>query len=355
MSQNLPRTLFAGRGNGAVAWYRCALPAMYLDQDWIGIAGEPPNVGILAGVGRATASFEDFFNYDVVVLQYQASPAWVSGVRRLQEAGVVVLFEIDDYARSVRKKRDHAIGHQFGAEFIKQFEMVMRVCDGVICSTEYLARRYRSINPRTWVCQNAIDLPRYRFTRPATDTVTLGWAGGTGHREAMEPWLPAIEAVMDARPQTRFMTIGEPFANRLLERFGAERCIALPSAPMETYPAAMASFDIALAPAGRSTFYQGKSDLRWLESSALGIPLVADPNVYPEIEDRVTGFHVATPADVERTLLELVDDAELRTRTGAQAHEHVAASRSMAVCAPAWADVLRNVAELRSSPVALGR
>ena len=76
-----------------------------------------------------------------------------------------VLFEIDDYARSVRKKRDHAIGHQFGADFIKQFEMCMRVCDGVICSTDYLARRYRSINPRTWVCQNAIDLPRYRFTR----------------------------------------------------------------------------------------------------------------------------------------------------------------------------------------------
>ena len=69
----------------------------------------------------------------------------------------------------------------------------------------------------------------------------------------------------------------------------------------------------------------------------------------------MTGFHVATPADVRRTLVDLVDDAELRTSVGAQAHEHVAASRSMAVCAPAWADVLRSVAELRSSPVALGR
>jgi glycosyltransferase involved in cell wall biosynthesis len=352
MSTSIPRTLFVGRGNGAVAWYRCALPAMYLDQDWIGVAGEPSQLGILAGVGRSSAGFQDLFGYDVVVLQYQASPAWVQGVRRLQDAGVVVLFEIDDYARSVRKKRDHAIGHQFGAEFIKHFEMVMRVCDGVVCSTEYLARRYRSINPRTWVCRNAIDLPRYRFTRPATDTVTIGWAGGTGHREAMEPWLPAIEAVMAARPQTRFLTIGEPFANRLLERFGPERCIALPSAPMETYPAAMASFDIALAPAGKSTFYQGKSDLRWLESSALGIPLIADPDVYPEIDDRVTGFHAAMPADVERTLLELVDDAELRTSVGGQSHEYVAAHRSMAVCAPAWAELLREVAGLRQRALA---
>jgi glycosyltransferase involved in cell wall biosynthesis len=352
MSMNLPRTLFVGRGNGAVAWYRCALPAMYLDQDWIGVAGDPPGVGILAGVGLATASFEDVLGYDVVVLQYQASRAWVQGVRRLQDAGVVVLFEIDDYARSVRKKRDHAIGDQFGADFLKNFEMVMRVCDGVICSTEYLARRYRSIHSRTWVCRNAIDLPRYRFTRPATDTVTIGWAGGTGHREAMEPWLPAIEAVLAARPQTRFMTIGEPFAHRLVSRFGADRCIALPSAPMESYPAAMASFDVALAPAGRSTFYQGKSDLRWLESSALGVPLVADPNVYPEIEDRVTGFHVESPTDVERTLLELVDDAELRTRVGAQANEYVAAHRSMTACATVWADLLREVAGIRQRALA---
>jgi glycosyltransferase involved in cell wall biosynthesis len=352
MNQNLPRTLFAGRGNGAVAWYRCALPAMYLDQDWVGVAGEPPNIGILAGVGRATASFADFFGYDVVVLQYQASPAWVKGVRQLQDAGVVVLFEVDDYARAVRKKSDHAVGHKFGQDFIKQFELVMRVCDGVICSTEYLARRYRSINPRTWVCQNAIDLPRYRFTRPETDSVTIGWAGGTGHRNAMEPWLPAIEAVMAARPSTRFMSIGEPFANRLAERFGAERCISLQPGPMETYPAAMASFDIALAPAGKSTFYQGKSDLRWLESSALGVPLVADPDVYPEIEPRVTGFHAESPAAVEQTLLELVDDASLRRSVGAQAHEHVAEHRSMAVCAPAWAEVLREAAGLRTQSLA---
>jgi glycosyltransferase involved in cell wall biosynthesis len=352
MNENLPRTLFVGRGNSAVCWYRCALPAMFLDQDWIGVAGDPPNVGILAGVGRATASFDDFFNYDVVVLQYQASPAWVKAVRQLQDAGIVVLFEVDDYARSVRKKRDHAVGQLFGQEFIKQFELVMRVCDGVICSTEYLARRYRSINPRTWVCENAIDLPRYRFTRPANDTVTIGWAGGTGHREAMEPWLPAVANVLAARPNTRFMTIGEPFAHRFVEQFGPERAIGLPSAPMETYPAAMASFDLALAPAGKSTFYQGKSDLRWLEASALGIPLVADPDVYPEIEDRVTGFHVDSPAEVEQRLLELVDDAELRTRVGKQAHEYVAAHRSMAVCAPAWAELLVEAAVLRERALA---
>ena len=37
----------------------------------------------------------------------------------------------------------------------------MRVADGIICSTGFLARRYRSFNQRTWECRNGIDLKRY--------------------------------------------------------------------------------------------------------------------------------------------------------------------------------------------------
>ena len=39
----------------------------------------------------------------------------------------------------------------------------MRVTDGIICSTDYLARRYRSFNERTWACYNGIDLKRYAW------------------------------------------------------------------------------------------------------------------------------------------------------------------------------------------------
>ena len=46
------------------------------------------------------------------------------------------------------------------------------------------------------------------------------------------------------------------------------------------------------------------------------------------------------------------DDAELRTGVGAQAHEYVAAHRSMAVCAPAWAELLREAAGLRERALA---
>jgi len=280
------------------------------------------------------------------VLQYQASPSWVRGIRSLQERGTRVVFEIDDYARSVRKKSDHAAAKHFGQEFLRHFELTMRVCDGVICSTEWLAKRYRGINPNTWVCQNAIDLPRYDLHREPTDHVTIGWAGGTGHQRAFESWLTAIKAVMDRHPQTRFVSVGEAFAGRLASRFGQERCLAVPPSALETYPAAMSMFDIALAPSGRETFYLGKSDLRWLESSALRIPLVADGTVYPEIRDGETGMVAQTAAEAEAAVERLVVDEELRRGIGQAAYEDVAARRSLEVAGDRWAEVLRAVAAM---------
>jgi glycosyltransferase involved in cell wall biosynthesis len=343
MTTSLPATLFAGRGNGGVCWYRCALPAMHLGQDWVGIAGEPEALSTYGGVGRHTASFADFAEYEVVVLQYQASPSWVRGIRQLQERGTRVIFEIDDYARSVRKKADHAAAKHFGREFLRHFELTMRVADGVICSTEWLAKRYRSINPNTWVCPNAIDLARYDLHREPTDHVAIGWAGGTGHRRAVEAWLPAIEAVMERHPHTRFVSVGEFFAGRLSARFGEERCLAVPPSSLETYPAAMSMFDLALAPSGRETFYLGKSDLRWLESSALRVPLVADSRVYPEIRDGETGLLAHTAEEAEAAIERLVVNTELRRHLGQAAYEDVAARRSLEVAGDRWAEVLQEV------------
>jgi glycosyltransferase involved in cell wall biosynthesis len=106
----------------------------------------------------------------------------------------------------------------------------------------------------------------------------------------------------------------------------------------------MALFDVALAPAGEGSFFRGKSDLRWLEASALGIPIVADPDVYPEIEHGVTGFHARTPAEMREVLDELVADGALRCRVGAAARAHVTEHRTAQATAADWAAVLREVA-----------
>jgi glycosyltransferase involved in cell wall biosynthesis len=214
----------------------------------------------------------------------------------------------------------------------------------VICSTPYLARRYRSFNDRTWACRNGIDLKRYAWPKPPRQGVTIGWAGGIGHVASLARWEPAVRAVMRARPETRFVSVGHPFADELVPEFGRERALGLPPAKIEVYPASMTLFDVAIAPSAENNLFRGKSDLRWLEASALRLPLVAHPDVYPEIEDGVTGVHARTPAEAEAALLRLVDDAALRERIGAAAHAHVAAHRRADVTAEDWRTVLTEVA-----------
>jgi hypothetical protein len=142
----------------------------------------------------------------------------------------------------------------------------------------------------------------------------------------------------------RFVSVGQGFAKELAPEFGPGRCVAVPFTLIDTYPASMTLYDVALAPAGEGSFYRGKSDLRWLESSALGQPLIADPTVYPDIEHGVTGFHASTPAEMAEILRELVADEPLRRRVGEAARAYVTEHRSAQVSAEQWAAVLRDVA-----------
>jgi glycosyltransferase involved in cell wall biosynthesis len=341
----IPRTLFVGTGTSAVCWYRIALPAMQLGADWVGVRGTPPELAFVTGT-PGVAGVDALPHYEVVVLQQPRGAAWVSLIRRMQAHGATVLFEIDDDLESVRKAADHGQRGRIDRDWVRATQLALRVCDGVICSTEFLARRYRSHNDRTWICRNGLDLRRYDVTRTPREQATIGWAGATGHQRAFDAWLPALRDIMRARPSTRFISIGQRFADALAAEFGEERCLSVPFGPLETYPAAMANLDIALAPAGRSNFFRAKSDLRWLEASAVGIPTIADPLVYPDVEPGVTGFHAATPEEARARLLELVDDRALRERVGAAARETVRATRAIGVMAEQWRAALREAAAL---------
>jgi glycosyltransferase involved in cell wall biosynthesis len=343
---DLPRTLFVSRPAGGVAWYRCAVPALALGAEWVGLAGDPPDASFVTGLTAERMTFADFAGYDVVVVQQPSTPAWRHAIVELQRAGVVVLFEIDDYIQAVGKIKSHESREYFDASTIEVAELNMRLCDGIICSTPYLARRYRAFNDNVWVCRNGLDLKRYTLERPVRPGVTIGWAGGVGHRDAVGPWLDAVREVLHERPEARFVTVGRAFADELVPEFGEERCLAIPYSPLEAYPAAMTLFDIALAPSADDKLFKGKSDLRWLESGAMGIPLVADPRVYQDIEHDVTGVHARNPAEAKQALLRLIDDPELRARIGAGAREHVRTHRSAQAVAPQWERALREAMAL---------
>ncbi len=343
---SLPRTLFVGRQRGAPAWYRCASPAEFLGADWISIDDREGVLEQVAGKNSVAIPLAEWASYEVVVLQQPRGSEWVSRIRNLQAAGTVVLFEIDDYVHAVRKADDHDFQHVENRKALKGLELAMRVADGLICSTEWLAGRYRTFNPRVYVCQNGLDMGRYALTRPARSAPVIGWAGATGHKHAVESWLGAVVDVMQKRPDVGFVSIGQPFHKTVAKYVGKDRCTGVPFTMLEAYPAAMTLMDIAIAPAGKGNFFRGKSDLRFLEAGALGIATVADPHVYPTIQHGVTGMHAATADEARKHLLNLVFDSRLRERLGSAARAYVREERDMRVMSRQWASALRDVVGL---------
>jgi glycosyltransferase involved in cell wall biosynthesis len=317
--------LFVGSGTTASCWYRCALPARALGADWIGVSGEPTALTIRTGqCARDIGGIDDLATYDVVVLQQPRGNAWRNAIAELRRRGTRVLYELGDELHAARGDACPA----------------MQACDGVICATEQLAARLEHLGHTTWICANGIDLGRFALSAVARETVTIGWAGATAQQAALEPWFEELSHVLAARPATCFLSVGaEEIASALAERFGARRSLGLPCGPIETYPAAMSSFDLALAPAALT----GTSDLRWLEASALGMPTVADAAGHPCVEHGVTGLLVATPAQAHAAIMALVDDEGLRERIGSSARAHVREQRCIEAVAPQWASALAGV------------
>lgn len=337
--------LFCGKGQSPICYYRIMLPAMALGADWIGVGGEPPDLVRATGLVKRQSVMPDFSSYKVVVVQQPGSKAWREFIEKLRGVGVKVVFEVDDYLHGVPHMDDHDFKANFDKAYLWEIEQTMKRCDAVIASTEWIRGNYSHFNKRAYVCRNGIDLKRYELTKPPRDSVNIGWAGATGHLKAVIPWFQKVAAIMRMRDNVNFISIGQNFAAAFQQHFPDERAIAIPWSQIEQYPAAMTMFDIALAPGGSGGWWRGKSDLRWLEAGALGIPIVADPRVYPDIEDGATGFTALNPMEAAEKILGLVQSPELRTLVGDNAKRHVRQERDIKVMAKQWVDVFNELVE----------
>ena len=286
------QVLFIGNGRSAVCWYRIALPACYLGCDWIGV---DENMALGTGIVRGCTQMPNFDDYKVIVWQQPRSQAARQLIKRFRAEGKIVIIDCDDYLESVRKSKDHDFRSEkaFSKKEMDNWARTMNMVDGVIVSTEWLAKKYAPLNKNIWVCKNGLDLGRYDKDRAAHPGVNIGWAGATGHSIAFGAVFDALERIMKEFPYVNFISIGQPFANELVARgIDQNRLIAIPWTSIELYPNPMTMFDVALAPARESNWYRAKSQLRHYEAAAVGAATVGTSWLYDEIVDGVTGLLV---------------------------------------------------------------
>lgn len=333
--------LFISIGATPPAFYRCILPASNFNADWIGVYGGPPGKAPVIA-GKIEAHELDTDKYDVIIAQQPVGDEWLNAIKQWQSEGKKVVFEVDDFLHGVRKCKGHTHQAVYHKKKIKQFEECMRQCDAMICSTQFLSDQYKKYNPNQYVCKNGIDVQRYNVERPEREYLMIGWAGGTGHNLAVGPWLEQVSQVMSVYENVGFVSVGVRYGEAMSYRF-PNRSLTAPWTTLENYPYALTNMDIAIAPAHDSKYFKSKSDLRWLESSALGIPTIASPIVYHEIEDEKTGLLAETDKDAGDLLMELIEDESLRRDLGQQAKEYVTEHRSIEKMASQWESALEQI------------
>jgi glycosyltransferase involved in cell wall biosynthesis len=317
--------LFIGREKATSSWYRCVLPANALGCDWITIQ---PDLSTFTGTMRK----QEWGEYELLITQLAVEQHYVKAIKAHQKQGGIVLYDIDDYVFGTGAAKHHVHAKDFAKKKTQDaYKRAMSACDGIICSTPFLAEKYAEYGP-TWVCRNGIDLQRYNYTRTPHNEFRFGWAGapGVGHREAMGPWLSVVADVLREIPDSRFYSVGEPFALDLKPEFG-DRAVAIPWVLLEVFPMTLLNFDVGLAPALDTDFWRGKSDLRWLEYSAMGVATVGDNRLYPEC-----ALYADTPENVVEWLKYLAKNPDQMKQIAEVEKELVTETRNHKVTGLDW-------------------
>ncbi|UCC67974.1 MAG: glycosyltransferase [Armatimonadota bacterium] len=212
---------------------------------------------------------------------------------------------------------------------------LLEQCTHVIAATEKLAEQVRTRGKPVRVVRNVLSRELLALSRATREEarvrgdVRLGYLSGSPtHDRDLAAIGPALARVLALHPDVLLVLIGPVDAPPELEPFRG-RVIRLQAVPWRDLPSLMADIDINLAPLElENPFCQCKSELKYFEAAAVGIPTVATPTSPFEdaIAQGVNGYLARTADDWVDALDELIRRPDHRREMG-QAAQRDAESR----------------------------
>lgn len=255
--------------------------------------------------------------------------------------------------------------HSFknGSEFRRISLDSMRNASALMVTTPHLGETYLPINPNIYVIENSLDFKGDRkfigwdkVSVRKHQGIRLGWIGGRSHFDDLMMVAPAIREVLERRKDVTFCLVNSAVKEscRLLNKpypfeglsnvHYADRSVSI-----NRYAPFMASFgfDIGLAPLVDCNFNRSKSNLRWLEYSALRIPTIATDigHFSQSIQHMKTGVLIQNNnLNQWRQMIELlIDDENLRTQLGKNAYQRVKNDFNVRRNAPKYLRLLKKL------------
>jgi glycosyltransferase involved in cell wall biosynthesis len=241
----------------------------------------------------------------------------------------------------------------------------MSFADGMFVSTPHLKELYGRYNENIHVIENSLDFKGDRkfvgwdqVTVRKHKGVRIGWIGGRSHFNDLMLVAPALREILlkypdvtlclvnsAIQPSCKALGIAYPFEG-LPNVHYADR-----SVPINRYAqfAASFGFDIGIAPLVDCNFNRSKSNLRWLEYSAMKLPTVATDisHFSQSIKDGHDGFLIKDNnlQEWQKRLEMLIEDEGLREQIGRQAYKRVKKDFNIKTNAAKYVRLLKKLSD----------
>ncbi|MBI3769298.1 MAG: glycosyltransferase [Deltaproteobacteria bacterium] len=219
--------------------------------------------------------------------------------------------------------------------YTERYAATLRACDAFLGSTEPLVAAAARAGARGVVVRNGLGVAELavaenaRHAAAARDpddaAVRVAYLSGTiMHDLDFALVEPALAALLHEHPRTRLLLVGYLRTGPALASL-SHRIERLPFLSWPRLFATLADVDVNLAPLGADAFSNAKSEVKYLEAAALGIPTVASPTsaFRHAIRHGANGLLAATADTWHAALTTLVADPGLRRRLGNAAHADV--------------------------------
>lgn len=229
----------------------------------------------------------------------------------------------------------------------------LRLSDALIVSTSFLKEKYQSMyeGKKIYVIPNSIDFKywdsikalNHDFKPKKEGVVRIIYTGCGNHSGDLEIVKPVLLALLD---EFKNLEVVMPSEFECFQDVKHDRFIVSDKwVSIKNYPALVKSWsgDIGIAPLRDNNFNRAKSNLRWLEYSALKMPSVVS-KVRPFKESVVhnhTGLICSGQKEWYLALKELIQSKEQRMRLGENARREVEKNFNMDL----WAGEYRKVLE----------
>lgn len=277
-------------------------------------------------------------------------------VEDIYKSGARLIYSVDDnFLDLPAERKDWPL-----PEHITIFEYLLRQASAVWVTSPALQTRLSGYNLNIQVISQALDerllAPRAEYASRSLFTsnrkTVIGYMGTFTHDQDMMMVLPALRKVCECHPgQVEFQLIGAVGKDETLQALeGIPFRIVRPVPEEVEYPLFMLWYtgrirwDIAISPLRITPFTRCKSDIKFLDYSAIGAAGIYSriPAYEQVVDPSQTGCLVDNQPEAWEAALEgLMADAELRQKLGCNAARYLYTQRILALRAVDWLEAVQ--------------